>query len=106
MNRTPTDPRTLTRAAREFAEKNHDFAVVAGMAALRTLVLGYGYEITVADVWSAFSYTMKAAERQGSVEATRQRIRNLVARERFGERFAMCVTSRSRCAEFASNPNA
>ena len=39
-NRTPTDPRTLTRAARDFAEKNPDFAVEAGMAALRTLVLG------------------------------------------------------------------
>ena len=93
-NRTPTDPRTLTRAARDFAEKNHDFAVEAGMAALRTLVLGYGYEITGADVWAAFSYTMKAAERQGSAEATRKRIRNLVASETFGERFVTKILGR------------
>jgi hypothetical protein len=93
-NRTPTDPRTLTRAARDFAEENPKFAVEAGMAALRTLVLGYGYEITGADVWTAFSYTMKAAERQGSTEATRQRVRKLAARETFGERFVTKILGR------------
>lgn len=86
-NRTATDPRTLARAARDFAEENPDFAVDAGLAALRYLVLGYGYEITGLDVWDAYSQTMKAAERQGTAEATRQRIRTLVARESSGERF-------------------
>ena len=43
-NRTPCNPRTLTRAARDFAEKNPAFAVEAGFAALRWLVQGYGYE--------------------------------------------------------------
>jgi hypothetical protein len=93
-NRTPADPRTLTRAARDFGEENPEFAVEAGMAALHTLVLGYGYEITGADVWAAYSYTMKAAERQGSVEATRQRVRNLVASETFGERFVTKILGR------------
>jgi len=37
---------------------------------------------------------MKAAERQGSVEATRQKIRNLVASETFGERFATKILGR------------
>ena len=32
-NRTPCDPKTLTRAARDFAEKNPAFAVGAGLAA-------------------------------------------------------------------------
>ncbi len=41
-NRTPCSPQTLTRAARDFAEKNPAFAVEAGMAALRWLVEGYG----------------------------------------------------------------
>jgi hypothetical protein len=93
-NRTPTDPRTLSRAARDFAEENPDFAVEAGMAALRYLVLGYGYEITGADVWAAYSHTMKAAEQQGSAEATRQRIRTLVASETFGERFVTKILGR------------
>ena len=93
-NRTPTDPRTLIRAARDFADENPPFAVEAGMAALRWLVAGYGYEITGADVWAAYSHTMKAAAPQGSVETTRQRIRTLVASETFGERFVTKVLGR------------
>jgi hypothetical protein len=42
-NATPCDPRTLTRAARDFARTNPAFAVEAGLAALRWLVQGYGY---------------------------------------------------------------
>lgn len=34
-NKTPCDPRTLTRAARDNEEKKPRFAVEAGMAALR-----------------------------------------------------------------------
>ncbi|MCG8556561.1 MAG: hypothetical protein MJD61_14915, partial [Proteobacteria bacterium] len=43
-NRTPCSPQTLTRAARDFEDKNPQFAVEAGMTALRWLVEGYGYE--------------------------------------------------------------
>jgi hypothetical protein len=45
-NRTPCAPQTLTRAARDFGEKNPTFALEAGLTALRWLVLGHGYEIT------------------------------------------------------------
>jgi hypothetical protein len=44
-NRTPCDPRTLTRAARDMAETEPRFAVEAGVAALRWLVEGHGYEL-------------------------------------------------------------
>ena len=64
------------------------------MAALRWLVEGYGYEITGADVWSAYNYTMKAATQQGSAAATRERIRELVATETFGERFVTKILGR------------
>ena len=64
--RTPCDPRTLTRAARDFARKNPAFAVEAGFTALHWLVEGYGYEITGADVRNAYDYTMEAAEHLGS----------------------------------------
>lgn len=60
-NRTPCDPKTLTRAARDFVEKHPAFAVEAGLAALRWLIQGYGYEITSADVWAAYSHAIKAA---------------------------------------------
>ena len=84
-SRTPCDPRTLTRAARDHAEKNPAFAVGAGLLALHWLTEGYGYEITGADVWAAYGETMKAAEQQGSAAETRERIRTMVAGETFGE---------------------
>jgi hypothetical protein len=86
-NLTPCSPQTLTRAARDFAEKNSTFAIEAGLAALRWLVEGYGYEITGADVRAAYSQTMKAAENAGAAGEIRARIRELVSRETYGERF-------------------
>ena len=93
-NRTPCSPQTLTRAARDFEEKRPEFAVEAGMAALRWLVEGYGYEITGLDVLNAYSHTMKAAENVGCAAATQKRIHDLVARESFGERFVTKVLGR------------
>jgi hypothetical protein len=42
---SPTDPRTLARAARDFAESQPEFAVAAGLASLRWISLGHGYDI-------------------------------------------------------------
>lgn len=64
------------------------------MAALRWLVQGYGYEITGADVWNAYMHTMKAAEYARCADETKRRIRELVARESFGERFVTKVLGR------------
>jgi hypothetical protein len=77
-NQTPCDPRTLTRAARDFVEKNPAFAVEAGLAALRWLVQGYGYEITGADVWAAYSHTVKAAANVDGGHDIRHRILALI----------------------------
>ncbi|MHB8508958.1 MAG: hypothetical protein ACYDGR_09985 [Candidatus Dormibacteria bacterium] len=41
---TPCDPKTLTRAARDFANGQPDFALGAGLLALQWLLKGYGYE--------------------------------------------------------------
>ncbi|OGK76632.1 MAG: hypothetical protein A2X52_14740 [Candidatus Rokubacteria bacterium GWC2_70_16] len=86
-NRTPCDPKTLARAARDFGETRPEFAIEAGLAALRWLVEGYGYEITGLDVWAAYGSTMKAAERAGRAGEVRERIQGLVAGESYGERF-------------------
>ena len=75
---TPCDPRTLTRAARDFAEKNPTFATEAGMAALYWLIRGHGYEITSSDVWAAWSNTMRAARNGGRDDEVRARIGALV----------------------------
>jgi tetratricopeptide (TPR) repeat protein len=86
-NRTPCDPKTLTRAARDMKGKEPLFAVEAGMAALRWLVAGYGYEITGQDVREAYNFTMEAAVNAGCKEETLERIRNLVMADTSGDRF-------------------
>jgi hypothetical protein len=83
-SRTPCDPKTLARAARDFAEKQPAFAVGAGLLSLHWLVQGYGYEIAGADVWDAYRATLAAAERHGSSAAVRERVRKLVAAEQAG----------------------
>jgi hypothetical protein len=93
-NRAPCDPKALTRAARDFADRRPVFAVEAGIAALRWLVEGYGYEITGADVWAAYANTMKAAEKAGRAGEVRDRIRTLVASETYGERFVTRLLGR------------
>lgn len=93
-NRTPCSPQTLTRAARDFAEKKPSFAVEAGIAALRWLAEGYGYEITGLDVLNAYSHTMKAAENAGCTDETRQRIRALVANKNIGDSFVNRILSK------------
>ncbi len=93
-NRTPCSPQTLTRAARDFAEKNPAFAQGAGMAALRWLVEGYGYDVTSLDVLNAYSFTMQAAENMGRAEETQQHIRDLVGKESFGECFVNKILGR------------
>jgi hypothetical protein len=76
-NKTPCDPRTLTRAAKETVNEHPEFAVEAGMTAIRWLCEGYGYEITSLDIWAAYRHTMEAAAKAGSERETRDRISRL-----------------------------
>lgn len=93
-NRTPCSPQTLTRAARDFESKRPEFAIESGVAALRWLVEGYGYEITWLDVLKAYSHTMKAAQVAGCAETTRARLRDLVTRESTPQCFVTKVLGR------------
>lgn len=63
--RSPTDPRTLTRAARDFAEKQPHFALAAGLAALHWISRGHGYEITGGDVLDSHAAVLHAAAKAG-----------------------------------------
>jgi len=85
--RSPCDPRTLARAARDYAESQPGFAVGAGLLALHWIVQGFGYEITGVDVWAAYASTMNAARRHGSVTAVKERIRTLMTSEGRGRSF-------------------
>jgi hypothetical protein len=94
-NRSPCDPKTLTRGARDFADKNPTFATEAGMAALKWLAQGYGYEITAADAWAAYENTVRAAEKRGQVAQVRARIRELVGGDTPAQRWLHSVIARS-----------
>lgn len=93
-NQSPCSPQTLTRAARDFVEKCPLFALESGMAALRWLADGYGYDITAADVLNAFSFTMKAAVNAECEAAARARIRAIVDNESSGKQFLTKVLGR------------
>ncbi len=64
-NTSPTDPHTLARAARDFAETRPQFALACGLSALRWIALGYGYEITSADVLDVYAALVLAAANAG-----------------------------------------
>jgi hypothetical protein len=93
-NRSPCSPQTLTRAARDFADEEPEFAVEAGVAALRWLAEGYGYEVTGVDVLSAYSFTMQAAEKAGLAVETLNRVRSIVERSSPGASFVVGVLGR------------
>jgi hypothetical protein len=78
-NRSPCDPKTLTQAARDFADTQPDFARSAGLAALKWMMQGHGYELTAHDVADAFDHTLHAARRGGCEADTIHLIRGLMA---------------------------
>ena len=67
-NRNPSDPRTLIRAARDYAVEQPEFALAAGMTALRGIANGWGYDITGVDVLDAYAAVMTAAGAAGMDE--------------------------------------
>ena len=73
----------MTRAARDFIEQNPVFALEAGLAALRWLGEGFGYEVSGVDVWAAYSHTLNAAERVGRCDEVREGVRIFVTGHRF-----------------------
>ena len=93
--RSPTDPRTLTRAARDYAEKQPAFALAAGLAALRWISLGYGYDITGADVLDAYSAVTQAAENAGlPTQQVNEQIREMIASTQPGNSLMKTILAR------------
>ena len=66
-----TDPRTLSRATRDFLKKDARFCLEVGMLAIQRILEGYGYELTGIDVLDAFHHYMAAAEALGIVSQAR-----------------------------------
>jgi len=79
-NRSPSDPRTLIRAARDFAVERPEFALAAGITALRGIANGWGYDITGIDVLDAYAAIMAAACAAGVDEVVvKADVRELIA---------------------------
>ncbi|MBU0675478.1 MAG: hypothetical protein KJ950_12620 [Proteobacteria bacterium] len=87
-NQSPCDPRTLTRAARDMKDKEPHFAAEVGIAALRWLIAGYGYDITRLDVLDAYKFTLEAAANGRCWPEVQNRIRKMVAEDRSSDQFA------------------
>jgi hypothetical protein len=94
-NRSPSDPRTLIRAARDFAVKRPEFALAAGMTALRGIANGWGYDITGADVLDAYAAVMAAADASGvDKNVVNADVRALIAASRGSGEFVGRVLAR------------
>lgn len=77
---SPTDPLTLTRAARDYGEKQPEFALAAGLAALHWISRGHGYEINGGDVLDAHTAVMLAASKAGiATQGVNAQIREMCA---------------------------
>jgi tetratricopeptide (TPR) repeat protein len=88
---SPCDPKTLIRAARDHAATEPWFALEAGLAALRWIAEGYGYEITGMDVREAYGQTIRAAEIVGRRDSALSRIYKLAEKDTEGGRFLASI---------------
>lgn len=81
-NRSPCDPKTLIRAARDFEQTQPLFALNAGLTALRWLCAGHGYDLVGNEVYAAFDHALRAADRVGERDAALRGIATLLAPNR------------------------
>jgi len=91
---SPCDPRTLTRAARDFAASEPDFACSVGLAALQWALRGYGYELTAQDAVDALRHTMEAARHNGTEADTVRSIQLLVDQHPTADRAIVALLRR------------
>jgi len=92
VKRSPTDPRTLIRAARDYLEKQPDFACSSGLMALHWLARGHGYDITGADVLEAYRVTRATAQQSGMTEAQiKTKIQDAVTRPTNSSNFVLSL---------------
>lgn len=84
--KSPCDPRTLTRACRDHVETEPDFAVEAGLQALYWIGQGYGYDASSVDVLAAWRPLTQAAEALGREGEVRERVRDFATHDTVGGR--------------------
>jgi hypothetical protein len=94
-NRSPADPRTLIRAAKDHAAERPEFALAAGMTALRGIADGWGYDIMSSDVLGAYAAVLAAANAAGTdVTMVNANVRAIIATSGSGGEFVERVLGR------------
>lgn len=93
-NHAPADPRTLTRAARDFVTSQPEFAVASGLAALRWIIAGYGYDITSGDVLDAYGRTIEAAIEIKKEHVVKVQISKMISGDTENSRFVSGILLR------------
>ena len=79
--RSPCDPKTLTRAARDHLGSQPAFSTEAALAALHWMSQGHGYDLTGLDVREAYRYAMEAAQSIGQADTVRIRVQRMLGGE-------------------------
>jgi len=74
-----TDPRTLSRAARDLLKKDAKFSLEIGLLAIQRIVDGYGYDITGLDLKDAFNHSMAAAAQLEMEAQAREELLSIAA---------------------------
>ena len=74
-----TEPKTLVRAARDFAETGPEFSAKVALIAIKTLLEGKGYEPSTLDIRDAYDYLLIAAGKLGVVEQVRTDVMRMLA---------------------------
>jgi hypothetical protein len=75
-------------------DKEPYFALEAGIAALRWLIAGYGYEITGLDVLDPYKFALEAATNIGCLQDTQDRIRKMATADKSIDQFASKIIRR------------
>jgi len=76
--KSPCDPKTLIRAARDNVGKNPSFAAEVALAALHWICQGRGYELTSLDVQMAYQLASEAGHALGQSERVALRIQTML----------------------------
>jgi len=76
-----TDPRTLSRASRDFLQKDTRFCLEVGRLAIQRIIEGYGYELTGMDVIDAYNHFIAAAETLGVAPEARAEVLTIAAKQ-------------------------
>ena len=100
-----TDPRTLSRASRDFIEKDTRFSLQVGQLAIQRILEGHGYELTGIDLLDAYGHFIVAAQALGIEEEARAAVIDMAAKQSNGA-FSDILIRQCRTASGAYDPPA